>query len=438
MSSKTILVWFKNDLRLTDNETWFRACEQGDTVIPVYIFDPMQFQKHPLGFPRTCSFRSNFLIESVAALKNNLRLAGSDLLIKIGLPEFIIPELVGNLNVSDVYTSQEVTTEEVGILESIKQKLEANRVDVKEFWTSTLIHYEDIPWPIKRLPDMFTQFRKEVERESSVRPLFALPAVKNFPAMQTDPVPTLEQLGITPSITDARSVINYSGGEAAAQNRVKDYIWEKDLLRQYKETRNGLIGENYSSKFSAALAHGCISPKFIYKEVKKYESQRIKNDSTYWLIFELLWRDYFRFVARKFGSKIFQQKGIRDKSFPWKQDVQLFETWRLGQTGVDFIDANMRELLATGFMSNRGRQNVASYLTHDLKIDWRWGAAWFESQLIDYDPCSNWLNWAYVAGVGNDPREDRYFNIESQVRKYDPKGEYMNLWLRGSDSKIPG
>jgi len=438
VSSKTILVWFKNDLRLTDNETWFRACEQGDMVIPVYVFDPRQFQKHPLGFPRTGSFRSNFLIESVAALKNNLRLAGSDLIIKIGLPEFIIPELVTNYNVYAVYTSQEVTTEEVVILESIKRKIASNRVDVKEFWTSTLIHYADIPWPIKRLPDMFTQFRKEVERESSVRPVFELPAVKKFPALQTDPVPTLEQLGITPLIKDARSVINYSGGEAAAQNRVQEYIWEKDLLRHFKETRNGLIGENYSSKFSVALAHGCISPKFIYNEVKKYEAQRIKNDSTYWLIFELLWRDYFRFTAKKFRSKIFSQKGIRDKSFPWNQDVQLFEIWRLGQTGVDFIDSNMRELLATGFMSNRGRQNVASYLTHDLKIDWRWGAAWFESQLTDYDPTSNWLNWAYVAGVGNDPREDRYFNIESQVRKYDPKGEYMNLWLQGSNSKIPG
>lgn len=432
MSSKTILAWFKNDLRLADNETWFRACEQGDTVIPFYVFDPRQFQKHPLDFPRTGFFRSNFLIESVAALKNQLQLAGSDLLIKIGLPEFIIPELVVNYNVSAVYTSQEVTTEEVAILKNIRQNLEPRRVAVKEFWTSTLIHYEDIPWPIKRLPDMFTQFRKEIERESSVRPLFALPAAKKFPAIQTNPVPTLEQLGITASITDARTVINYSGGEEAAQNRVQEYIWKKDLLKHYKETRNGLIGENYSSKFSAALAHGCISPKFIYNEVKKYEAQRIKNDSTYWLIFELLWRDYFRFTAKKYESKIFSQKGIREKSFPWKQDVQVFETWRLGQTGVDFIDANMRELSATGFMSNRGRQNIASYLTHDLKIDWRWGAAWFESQLIDYDPCSNWLNWAYVAGVGNDPREDRYFNIESQAKKYDPDREYMNLWLKAN------
>jgi deoxyribodipyrimidine photo-lyase len=154
----------------------------------------------------------------------------------------------------------------------------------------------------------------------------------------------------------------------------------------------------------------------------------VANDSTYWLIFELLWRDYFRFVAAKYGTKIFQAQGICKKETQWQHDVARFESWRTGNTGVDFIDANMKELLLTGFMSNRGRQNVASFLTKDLGIDWRWGAAWFESQLMDYDVCSNWLNWAYVAGVGNDPREDRYFNIESQVRKYDPDNHYTKLW----------
>jgi deoxyribodipyrimidine photo-lyase len=204
---------------------------------------------------------------------------------------------------------------------------------------------------------------------------------------------------------------------------------EKDLLQHYKQTRNGLIGSDYSSKLSPALAHGCISPKSVYHEVKKYEAERVKNDSTYWLVFELLWRDYFRFVAKKYGARIFHEGGIRNKTVQWKSDKEVFEKWRLGETGVKFVDANMKELLHTGYMSNRGRQNVASYLTKDLGINWTFGAAWFESQLIDYDPCSNWLNWAYVAGVGNDPREDRYFNIESQVKKYDPRGDYIKHWL---------
>jgi len=238
---------------------------------------------------------------------------------------------------------------------------------------------------------------------------------------------------VTPAAEPAShpaSVVTYGGGEPEARRRMHDYICTCDALRTYKETRNGLLGANYSSKFSPALAVGTLSPRTIYHEVKRYEADRIANDSTYWLVFELLWRDYFQFVMQKFGSHVFHSRGLRPAPVVWRRDSVLFEQWRLGHTGVPFVDANMRELLHTGFMSNRGRQNVASYLTKDLHLDWRWGAAWFESQLIDYDVCSNWLNWAYVAGVGNDPREDRYFNIARQAERYDPQGAYVHAWLK--------
>jgi deoxyribodipyrimidine photo-lyase len=427
--SKRILVWFKSDLRLADNETWFRAYQDGDVVIPVFVFDLRQYKSHQLGFPKSGSFRTQFLIESVAALKKNLMAQGSDLVVKIGKPEIVIDELVQQHGVTSVYTAQEVTDEEVTVVGAVEKTLIKRNIALKQFWTSTLIHCEDIPWPMHRLPDMFTQFRKEVEAESAVRAVFPQPIVKDSLSMDTGSIPTLKDLGLPSLIKDDRSVIDYQGGEQEAWRRVTEYMWKKDLLRHYKETRNGLIGSDYSSKLSLALAHGCISPKSIAQEVKRYEAERIKNDSTYWLIFELLWRDYFRFAAKKYDHSIFLERGIRNKPTHWKNDMKAFEQWRLGNTGVPFVDANMKELLLTGFMSNRGRQNVASYLTKDLGINWTWGAAWFESQLIDYDPCSNWLNWAYVAGVGNDPREDRYFNIESQVRKYDPQGIYSSLWM---------
>jgi deoxyribodipyrimidine photo-lyase len=233
-----------------------------------------------------------------------------------------------------------------------------------------------------------------------------------------------------PPTKDSRSVLNFKGGETEALVRLKTYFWEGDHLKTYKETRNGLLGADYSSKFSAWLALGCISPRYIYEEVKRYETERIANDSTYWLVFELLWRDYFRFVALKFGTRLFKVTGIKnDFQKKWKRDKVLFQKWVNGQTGVPLIDANMIELQQTGFMSNRGRQNVASYLTKDLGIDWTWGAAYFESLLLDYDVCSNWGNWNYVAGVGNDPREDRYFNIAKQANTYDPKGDYVRQWL---------
>ena len=153
------------------------------------------------------------------------------------------------------------------------------------------------------------------------------------------------------------------------------------------------------------------------------------NDSTYWLIFELLWRDYFRWISAKHGIQIFQPEGLQGVKIPWKQDREAFELWRTGQTGIPFVDANMRELLHTGFMSNRGRQNVGSFLTKNLGIDWRLGAEWFESQLIDYDVCSNWGNWNYTAGVGNDARGFRYFNIPKQAKDYDPQGKYVRHWI---------
>ena len=197
-----------------------------------------------------------------------------------------------------------------------------------------------------------------------------------------------------------------------------------------KETRDELLGRDYSTKFSIHLSKGTLSPKLIYDELKRYESEVENNKSTYWLFFELLWRDFFRFIGKKHGNKIFCADGIKGKSeLKLFDNKTLFEKWANAETGIPFIDANMRELNATGFMSNRGRQNVASFLVKDMKINWCWGAEYFESLLIDYDPCSNYGNWNYIAGVGADKREDRYFNIPLQAKKYDPHGEYIRHWL---------
>jgi deoxyribodipyrimidine photo-lyase len=147
------------------------------------------------------------------------------------------------------------------------------------------------------------------------------------------------------------------------------------------------------------------------------------------LIFELRWRDFFRLMMLKHGKSVFQFQGF-GQSFvpPPGRSENTFRRWAEGKTGQPFVDAAMRELKFTGFMSNRMRQVVASYLIDYLKLDWRLGAAWFEEQLIDYDVSSNWCNWAYQAGVGNDPRGKRVFNPERQAEMYDPDGAYRRLW----------
>jgi deoxyribodipyrimidine photo-lyase len=196
-----------------------------------------------------------------------------------------------------------------------------------------------------------------------------------------------------------------------------------------------MFGADYSSKFSAWLAMGCISPRYIYTEIKKYEKQFGANDSTYWLVFELLWRDFFRFMFKKHQTKFFLYSGIKtDRVNSKSLNEKILSQWINGTTPSDFINANMLELQLTGFMSNRGRQNVASYFCNELNMDWRLGAAYFEEQLIDYDVCSNWGNWAYLAGVGNDPRGHRYFNIEKQANDYDKNKAFRNLWLTNINS----
>ena len=428
---KKAIVWFKTDLRLHDNETLVKAIAQNDQIIPVYCFDETQFEETEYGFKKTGSFRAQFLLEAVADLDKNLRALGSGLMVLKGKPEIEIPKVVSHYKVNKLYAKREVTFEEKQTEQLVQTELWKQQCEMLTFSTSTLYHAQDLPFSIKDIPDVFSNFRKKVEKESTIRSVFEKPISISSPEFPAAQFPTLDQLGLSFSEIDKRAAIVFEGGESAALKRMNHYFSETKAISQYKETRNGLIGADYSSKFSAWLALGCLSPREIYFELKKYESQFGANESTYWLVFELLWRDYFRFMMKKYSNKFFQQSGIQNKGISVnKHNIQMLDSWINGTTGVDFVDANMLELKLTGFMSNRGRQNVASYLCNDLKLDWRYGAAYFEQQLIDYDVSSNWGNWAYLAGVGNDPRGNRYFNIDKQAQDYDRDKSYRKLWLQ--------
>ncbi len=433
-----ILVWYRNDLRVHDHEPLHQALQRAN-VIPIYCFDPRQFGLTSFGFAKTGGFRAQFLLESVADLRYSLQKMGSDLIVCCGQPEQVIPKLVEQLNVTAIYAHRTVTSEEIAVETALQRALNRLDVPLKLFWGHTLYHLDDLPFDLRGIPEVFTTFRKQVEKHSTVNPTFpALPALSALPPdLETGNLPTLAELGLTAPTQDIRARLAFQGGETAGQDRLKHYFWTQNRLRVYKETRNGMLAPDDSSKFSPWLSLGCLSPRYVYEQVLQYEHERVQNDSTYWLIFELLWRDYFHFIAAKHGDKIFYPAGLQGISIPWKQDWQRFELWQEGKTGYPLVDANMRELAATGFMSNRGRQNVASFLTKNLGIDWRMGAEWFESQLLDYDVCSNWGNWNYTAGVGNDARGFRFFNILKQAKDYDPQGQYVQHWLLEL-AQIPG
>ncbi len=428
---KTTIVWFKTDLRLHDNETLIKAIAQSDTIIPVYCLDDSQFTTTEFGFKKIGSFRFQFLLESLLDLDNNLRKLGSGLMIVKGKPEIEIPKIVKQYKAVKVFAKKEVAYEEKQTEASVQAALFKLKCEFQKFSTSTLYHPEDLPFSIKDIPDVFTNFRKKTEKETTViRPSFVAPNQIKSPEIPPLNLSLFDEAEIQFTPIDTRAVLQFKGGETEAMARLNHYFFDSKCISNYKETRNGLVGADYSSKFSAWLALGCISARYIYQELKKYELEFGANESTYWLVFELFWRDYFRFMMKKYTINFFQLAGIQNKRITVnKKNSHQLQDWINGATGVDFVDANMRELKYTGFMSNRGRQNVASYLCNDLKLDWRYGAAYFEQQLIDYDACSNWGNWAYLAGVGNDPRGNRYFNIEKQAIDYDKNRAFRNLWL---------
>ncbi|MEM1093707.1 MAG: DASH family cryptochrome [Bacteroidota bacterium] len=426
-----IIVWFRNDLRVADHEALHRAAATGQPVLPVYCIDPRHYRTTRWGTQKTGAHRARFLLESLADVRTSLQRLGSDLAVRSGKPEDVIPELVKAHGVTAVYVHEEITQEEDDVQRAVEDAVAPLGAQVDYFWGHTLVHVDDLPMPSDAIPKVFTPFRKRVEKGGLiVRDLFPAPtALPSLPdGLDAGAIPTLDDLGLTVPTVDDRAVLPFRGGEQAAWDRVRTYIWDHDELKRYKETRNGLLGADYSSKFSAWLAAGCISPRALYYEVKRYERERVKNNSTYWLVFELLWRDFFRFVGLRFGDKLFYRSGPMNRSIKWRTYQPDFEKWATGQTGIPFIDANMRELNATGFMSNRGRQNVASFFSKNLSLDWRMGAAYFEEQLVDYDVTSNWANWAYGSGVGNDPR-NRFFNIVGQAERYDPEGTYVKTWI---------
>ena len=312
----------------------------------------------------------------------------------------------------------------------VKENL-PEHIQISTNYNQFLYHPEDIPFSIEQLPKVFTEFRKACEKRSEIRQETSSSTEKvNKESIENlTSIPSLSDLGFDDFEVHPNSAFSFKGGETEALKRLEDYFFNTKKLGVYKKTRNGLIGKDFSSKFSPWLANGSISAKHIYYQVKQFEKTHFKNDSTYWLIFELIWRDYFKYVSLKFGNQIFKIDGILNKDYQWSKNQQKINDWINGKTPEPFVNANMIELKKTGWMSNRGRQNVASYFAKSMELDWRIGAAYFESLLLDYDVHSNWGNWMYNSGVGNDPR-NRTFNTKSQAERYDPNKKFQSLWLQ--------
>lgn len=424
----TGLVWFRNNLRVHDNQSLSKATENHEKVIAVYFFNPKDYTKDQFGFKKTEKYRAAFLIETIKSLQLNLEKKNTTLLVYFESPEKKISDLCKEYSIGSIYTQKEWTKEEVDLNNLIKKSL-AKDIKFIEDYDQFLYHPDSVTKDFSKIPSVFSVFRKTLEKTVKIdkeKTFLQLPLTNRIDNVTQ--IPSIEDLGFDDFIVSTKTAFPFHGGENEALKRIDEYFFKTKKVAVYKKTRNGLIGKDYSTKFSPWLANGSLSAKTIYWKIKDFEDEFGANQSTYWVIFELVWRDYFKYISLKHGSKIFKIGGILEKNYTWNTDQSIIEKWKNGNTKDNFVNANMIELKETGWMSNRGRQNVASYFAKELQLDWRIGAAYFESMLLDYDVHSNYGNWMYVAGVGNDPR-DRKFNTKLQADRYDANHKFRKLWL---------
>lgn len=408
---------FQKDLRIHDQPLLQSALENGPTI-GLFVVDPNTLKTTRHGFLKRGIHQRAFMFESLVNLKENLQPLNIPLLSKIGNIVDILKELMTYISIDNMYYERLPGYEEQKLYESIQS---FNIPCVTETFHS-LYHIDDLPFLLQNIPNVFTAFKNKVQDNTPIRPTISI----SKQAILNENLPNWWITSHDLDIHHHQST--YVGGENEGIRRLNDYFFKTKKVGSYKETRNGMLNKDDSTKFSPYLAWGNLSPRYIVEQLKRFEHMHFKNISTYWVYFELLWRDYFYFVHMKYGNQIFLECGLKSHC-TIENNPKIIEQWLNGQTGYPLVDANIKELVQTGYMSNRGRQNVANFFSKQLKQDWRIGAAFFESYLIDFDVSSNTLNWLYTAGLGNDPREDRMFNVTLQGRRYDEKGDYAQKML---------
>ncbi|KAB2969522.1 DASH family cryptochrome [Zoogloea sp.] len=427
-----VLFWFRNDLRLHDQPALQAACAGGTRhLLPVFCLPDLE-ETSRWGFTRVGPHRRAWLAEALLDLGGQLERLGCPLLVCPGPAAVTLPRLAAAVGAGTVVCEDIAAPEEQAEVEALR----ATGLSVRTIWHSSLLDPARLPWPAHALPATFTAFRQAVER-AQLHPPEPLPAPSTLPPWPPGvDIPSslrtgLARLVVAPPAADPRSSIppgpgGFSGGESAGLAHLARYLARR-LPDSYKQTRNGLSGPGYSSKWSPWLATGALSARQALAGLRRYEAAHGVTEGSYWLWFELLWRDYFRFLHLQQGRLRYRARGLGQHLIP-PHSAAGFERWRRAATGEPLIDAAMRELQSTGYLSNRLRQVVASYLLHELGGDWRAGAAWFEACLVDYDVYSNQGNWLYIAGRGTDPRGGRRFNVARQAAEHDPDGAYRRLW----------
>lgn len=412
--------WFTNDLRLSDNPALVHALNREPSLSFVYCLEPRLFRNGRFLCPSLGQLRYRFLVESLESIDEML-FDHDQYLNVYHLDWFQMAHyLHTQCDIDRIYCSENAGFDERKNILEIKRALP--NLNIITLNTHTLYSRDQLPFDLDSLPDSFSKFRKMIESKT-IEIREPAPTPKRYEKV------VLKKNGwrstIPPINSDAKSV--FDGGEKIGFAHLENYF-QQPFAQSYKATRNELDRTEASTKFSPWLALGCISPRQVMHALRMHESQQGANESTYWIFFELLWREYFQWYSHKYNQKLFAFEGIQNKKPLTSFYDERYQRWCQGNTEYPVVNACMKQLNATGYMSNRGRQLVVSCFVNELKLDWRYGAAYFEEHLIDYDVAANWGNWQYLAGVGADPRGLRHFNLEKQTQTYDPEKTFINKW----------
>lgn len=415
-TSSPALVWFRRDLRLTDNPALSAAVESGKPLILLYILETNQARK-PGGAKRV------WLHHSLKSLASDIEAKGGQLILRRGKAAEILDEIVNQTGANEIHWNRRYAGPDREIDEAIKSDLKSRDLTVQSYKANLLVE----PWEVKTKTDsyykVFTPFWRAAKDYMTVDD--ALPAPKTLACfggnLRSDDLATWKLLPTDPD-WGAKLMELHTPGEAGAMDRLESFL--SGPVEDYAEKRDRPDDEDGTSKLSPHLAHGEISPRQIWHKTKDnhYTSDKFLT--------EIGWREFsYVLLFHNPDLAIANYKSDFD-AFPWDSDPEKVEAWRRGQTGYPFVDAGMRQLWQTGWQHNRVRMVCASFLIKHLLTDWRVGEDWYWDTLLEADPASNAASWQWVAGSGADAAPYfRIFNPFSQGEKFDPNGDYVRKYV---------
>ena len=407
----TTLVWLRRDLRIRDNPALRAALETADRVLPVFCLDDRLLRGRHASGPRT-----QFLLECLQDLDASLRDRGGRLFVRRGRPERELPKLALETKAGELHLAYDVSPFSRRRDERVLAALRRAGVEVRVHDGLNAIDVRELRTSAGRPYSVFSPFHRAwlgAER----RPPAAAPREVPIPSRPAPGrLPSLEDLGLSQEVDSPAR-----GGEDAARRRLSSFLARG--VRDYA-VRQDLLGEPGTSRLSPYLHFGCISPRQIEERLPRGSGAEAFRR-------QLCWRDFFHQVLHHFPRNARSEFRERYREMRWSRARRPFEAWAEGRTGYPLVDAGMRQLRREGWMHNRARLVVGSFLTKDLAIDWRWGERHFMRFLIDGDEANNNGNWQWIASVGVDPQPAfrRIYNPARHQERYDPEGTYVRRYV---------